>query len=187
STSDPAGAPFVQHGHDGFSWKRSACHRHRRPPGDGPEGRVGILVQSGGSCAVGIRILARCGLGDFRLCVRRRSRVRLVRASCLGESSPAAAGGGRAALDRKSTRLHSTTLFRSRVTGIGDRLATDRRAAWEYWYSRVAPARWGSAFWHAVAWAIFGSAYVGAVVFVSSGLHASASQVLLVLAAGARL
>ena len=74
-----------------------------------------------------------------------------------------------------------------RVTGIGDRLATDRRAAWEYWYSRVAPARWGSAFWHSVAWAIFGSAYVSAVVFVSAGLHASASQVLLVLAAGARL
>jgi ATP-binding cassette, subfamily B, bacterial len=38
-----------------------------------------------------------------------------------------------------------------------------------------------------VAWAIFGSAYVGAVVFVSYGIHASASQVLLVLAAGARL
>src|SRR5499425_3572187 len=74
-----------------------------------------------------------------------------------------------------------------RVTGIGDRLATDRRAAWEYWYSRVSSVRWGSASWHAVAWAIFGSAYVGAVVFVSSGLHASASQVLLVLAAGARL
>ena len=74
-----------------------------------------------------------------------------------------------------------------RVTGIGERLATERRVAWEYWYSRVAPARWGSAFWHAVAWAIFGSAYVGAVVFVSYGIHASASQVLLVLAAGARL
>src|SRR5215470_2118580 len=74
-----------------------------------------------------------------------------------------------------------------RVTGIGDTLATERRAAWEYWYSRVAPARWASAFWHAVAWAIFGSAYVGAVVFVSYGIHASASQVLLVLAAGARL
>jgi ATP-binding cassette, subfamily B, bacterial len=74
-----------------------------------------------------------------------------------------------------------------RVTGIGDRLATDRRAAWEYWYSRVAPARWGSTFWHAGAWAVFGSAYVGAVVFVSSGIHASADQVLLVLAAGARL
>ena len=74
-----------------------------------------------------------------------------------------------------------------RVIGIGDRLATQRRAAWERWYELVAPARWASAFWHAVAWAIFGSGYVGAVVFVSSGLHASASQVLLVLAAGARL
>ncbi|MBA0088113.1 MAG: ABC transporter ATP-binding protein, partial [Acidobacteria bacterium Pan2503] len=74
-----------------------------------------------------------------------------------------------------------------RVIGIGDRLATERRAAWERWYGLVAPARWASACWHALAWAIFGSAYVGAVVFVSSGLHASASQVLLVLAAGARL
>ena len=74
-----------------------------------------------------------------------------------------------------------------RVTGIGDLLAAERRAAWDRWYRLVAPARWESAFWHAVAWAIFGSAYVGAVVFVSSGLHASASQVLLVLAAGARL
>jgi ATP-binding cassette subfamily B protein len=74
-----------------------------------------------------------------------------------------------------------------RVTGIGDRLVRERRVAWEYWYNRVAPARWGSAFWHAVAWAIFGSAYVGAVVFVSYGIHASASPVLLVLAAGARL
>jgi ATP-binding cassette subfamily B protein len=74
-----------------------------------------------------------------------------------------------------------------RVTGIGSHLATERRAAWERWYGRVASARWGSAFWHALAWAVFGSAYVGAVVFVSSVLHASASQVLLVLAAGARL
>jgi len=74
-----------------------------------------------------------------------------------------------------------------RVTGIGGRVATQRRAAWECWYKLVAPARWGSAFWHGVAWAIFGSAYVGAVVFVSSGISASASQVLLVLAAGARL
>jgi len=35
--------------------------------------------------------------------------------------------------------------------------------------------------------AIFGLAYAGAVVFVSSGLGASASQVLLVFAAGAHL
>jgi len=74
-----------------------------------------------------------------------------------------------------------------RVTGIGNFLETERRAAWERWYGRVASARWGSAFWHALAWAVFGSAYVGAVVYVSLGLHGSASQVLLLLAAGARL
>jgi ATP-binding cassette subfamily B protein len=74
-----------------------------------------------------------------------------------------------------------------RVTGIGERLVTERRAAWERWYGPVAAARWGSAWWHALAWTIFGLAYVGAVVFVSSGLRAPASAVLLVLAAGARL
>ncbi|MGB9434288.1 MAG: ABC transporter ATP-binding protein [Candidatus Acidiferrum sp.] len=74
-----------------------------------------------------------------------------------------------------------------RVTDIGERLVTERRAAWESWYRPVATARWGSALWHALAWAIFGLAYVGAVVFVSSGLGAPASAVLLVLAAGARL
>jgi ATP-binding cassette, subfamily B, bacterial len=74
-----------------------------------------------------------------------------------------------------------------RVTGIGERLVTERRAAWERWYGPVAAARWGSALWHALAWAIFAFAYVGAVVFVSSGLGAPASSVLLVLAAGARL
>jgi ATP-binding cassette subfamily B protein len=74
-----------------------------------------------------------------------------------------------------------------RVMGIGDRLVTERRAAWERWYGPVATARWGSAFWYTLAWAVFGGAYVGAVVFVSSGLRAPAGDVLLVLAAGARL
>jgi len=74
-----------------------------------------------------------------------------------------------------------------RVTGIGDRLIRERRSAWQRWYSLVASARWGSAWWHSLAWAVFGCAYVGAVVFVSSGLRAPAAQVLLVLAAGARL
>jgi ATP-binding cassette, subfamily B, bacterial len=74
-----------------------------------------------------------------------------------------------------------------RVTGIGERLITDRRWAWECWYGRVATTRWGSALWLSLAWAIFGFAYVGAVVFVSSGLKAPAAAVLLVLAAGARL
>jgi len=74
-----------------------------------------------------------------------------------------------------------------RITGIGERLIQQRRSAWQNWYSPVASARWASAWWHALAWAIFGCAYVGAVVFVSSGLGAPAAQVLLVLAAGARL
>jgi ATP-binding cassette subfamily B protein len=74
-----------------------------------------------------------------------------------------------------------------RVTGIGERLITERRLAWEHWYGPVAAARLGSALWYALAWAVFGLAYVGAVVFVSSSLRAPASSVLLVLAAGARL
>jgi ATP-binding cassette subfamily B protein len=74
-----------------------------------------------------------------------------------------------------------------RVTGIGERLVAERRAAWERWYGPVAAARWGSAWWYALAWAVFGLAYMGAVVFVSFGLRAPASAVLLVLAAGGRL
>jgi ATP-binding cassette subfamily B protein len=74
-----------------------------------------------------------------------------------------------------------------RVTGIGERLVTGRRAAWERWYGPVASARWGSALWHSLAWAVFGLAYVAAVVFVSSRAGAQPSDVLLVLAAGARL
>ena len=74
-----------------------------------------------------------------------------------------------------------------RVTGIGRKLETDRRGAWQRGHAPIASARWGSAVWHALAWAVFGGAYVGAIVFVSSVLRAPAGQVLLVLAAGARL
>lgn len=74
-----------------------------------------------------------------------------------------------------------------RVTGIGPQLATQRRDAWEQWYGPVAAARWGSALWHSLAWAVFGAAYVGGVVFVASGIDAPAGDVLLVLAAGSRL
>jgi ATP-binding cassette subfamily B protein len=74
-----------------------------------------------------------------------------------------------------------------RVTAIGPELVAGRRDAWEEWYRAVAAARWGSASWHALAWAVFGCAYVGAIVFVSSVLAAPAAEVLLVLAAGARL
>jgi ATP-binding cassette subfamily B protein len=74
-----------------------------------------------------------------------------------------------------------------RITGIGPRLATERRRAWERWYAPISAARWGTAAWHTLAWAIFGCAYVGAVVFVSVFLKASPGNVLLVLAAGSRL
>ena len=63
----------------------------------------------------------------------------------------------------------------------------DRRAAWDRFYERVAKARWGSAVWHTAGWAVFGSGYVGAVVFVAYGVDATPGEILLVLAAGARL
>jgi ATP-binding cassette, subfamily B, bacterial len=74
-----------------------------------------------------------------------------------------------------------------RVTGIGRRLATDRRTAWERWYGLVSSARRTSAVWHTLAWAVFGCAYVGGVVFVANGIGAPPQDVLLVLAAGSRL
>jgi ATP-binding cassette, subfamily B, bacterial len=99
---------------------------------------------------------------------------------------------GRAYAQRLSRHLFTTATTAApgkevRVTGIGEQLARDRRAVWEWWYAAVSKARWQSAFWHALAWAVFGSAYVGAVVFVALGLRSSAGSVLLVLAAGARL
>jgi ATP-binding cassette subfamily B protein len=74
-----------------------------------------------------------------------------------------------------------------RVTRIGPRLVAKRREAWERGYGPISAARWGSALWHSLAWAVFGFAYVAAVVFVVAGLKASAGNIILVLAAGARL
>jgi ATP-binding cassette, subfamily B, bacterial len=74
-----------------------------------------------------------------------------------------------------------------RVTGTGAWLIAQRRAAWERWYQPVSRARSASALWHALAWAVFGAAFVAAVVFVAVGMHGSAGQVLLVLVAGGRL
>ena len=74
-----------------------------------------------------------------------------------------------------------------RVTGIGARLASERRRAWERWYGPVAAARITSALWHTAAWLIFGAAYVAAIVFVTKVLAAPVGSVVLVLAAGSRL
>jgi ATP-binding cassette subfamily B protein len=98
-----------------------------------------------------------------------------------------AAPFGRLARHLFATATTATPGKEVRVLGIGPRLAADRRRAWERWYGPVSAARSGSAAWHTLAWAVFGSAYVGAVVFVSWGLKAPAANVLLVLAAGSRL
>jgi ATP-binding cassette subfamily B protein len=74
-----------------------------------------------------------------------------------------------------------------RVTGIGDRLAADRRAAIERGLRELVPVRWASAAWHSGAWAIFGAGYVAGVVFVAVTLARPPADVLLVLAAGSRL
>jgi ATP-binding cassette subfamily B protein len=74
-----------------------------------------------------------------------------------------------------------------RLTRIGDRLAAARRDAWARSFAPLATARSQSAMWHTLSWAIFGAAYVGAVVFVAIGIHSPPASVLLVLAAGARL
>jgi ATP-binding cassette, subfamily B, bacterial len=74
-----------------------------------------------------------------------------------------------------------------RVIGVGPRLATDRQRAWSTWYGMVSKARVGSAWWHSLAWLIFGLGYVGAILYVTIGLRSSAGDVLMVLAAGARL
>ena len=51
----------------------------------------------------------------------------------------------------------------------------------------VSAARWTSSVWHTLGWAVFGAGFVGAVVFVTAGIHRPAGDVLLVLAAGSRL
>jgi ATP-binding cassette, subfamily B, bacterial len=74
-----------------------------------------------------------------------------------------------------------------RVLGVGRELADRRRSAWEEWYGPVADARTRSALWYASGWLVFGLAYVGAVVLVATGPHASAASAILVLSAGSRL
>ena len=94
--------------------------------------------------------------------------------------------------DRLSRHLFAMSTTASpakelRVLGISEQVAARRRSEWETWYSLTSRAKWGSAVWHTLAWSVFGLGYVGAVVFVASGLDASTASVLLVLAAGARL
>ena len=74
-----------------------------------------------------------------------------------------------------------------RVLGIGDWLVTERRAAWDRWYRPVSRARWATAIWHSAAWGLFALAYVGAIVFVASGIDRGVGAVVLAAVAGSRL
>jgi ATP-binding cassette subfamily B protein len=74
-----------------------------------------------------------------------------------------------------------------RLAGTGTRLVGARRAEWERWYTTVAAARSGSAAWHCLAWTVFGAGYVAALVLISVWLRAPTGDVLLTVAAGARL
>jgi ATP-binding cassette subfamily B protein len=74
-----------------------------------------------------------------------------------------------------------------RVTGIADRLVSLRRQAWERWHRPMAATRWVSALWHSLGWAVFAAGYIGAIIYVSASPNATPGDVLLVLAAGARL
>ena len=74
-----------------------------------------------------------------------------------------------------------------RVEGIGDQLVHERRESWDRWYHPIAHARTITALWHTLAWAVFGGAYVAAIVYVATGLHAGPADVVLVVTAGSRL
>jgi len=74
-----------------------------------------------------------------------------------------------------------------RLQGLGPTLIDRRAAAWRRWYGPVAGTQYVSAAWGAGAWALFGLAYVAAIVFVATGIDRSAGAVVLVLAAGGRL
>ncbi|MGC5052448.1 ABC transporter ATP-binding protein [Micromonospora sp. DT48] len=98
-----------------------------------------------------------------------------------------AAAAGRLARHLYVTATTAGPAKEVRVSGVGPRLSRERRAAWDRWYAIVARPRNRSAVWHSFAWIVFGLGYVGAIAYVAEVLRAPAGDVLLVLAAGARL
>jgi ATP-binding cassette subfamily B protein len=74
-----------------------------------------------------------------------------------------------------------------RVVGLGGQLQRERRESWDQWYQPIARTRMITALWHTLAWALFGGAYVGAIVYVAVRLHADVGNVVLVVTAGSRL
>jgi ATP-binding cassette subfamily B protein len=141
--------------------------------------RLGVTVALLASIHIGLVLLAVAALpavftSTWRPAVERVAQERASQPNCLA----------------RHLFLTATTAAPGkevRVLGIGPRLASRRRETWECGHAPIAAARWRSAFWHVLAWAAFGCAYIGAVVFVALILRAPPGDVVLVLAAGARL
>jgi ATP-binding cassette subfamily B protein len=74
-----------------------------------------------------------------------------------------------------------------RVTGIGRPLRARRDAARERWRQPIAAARWRSALWTSLGWAVFGIAYVAGIAWVARGLDRTVGDIVLVVVAGQRL
>src|SRR3954468_2471238 len=74
-----------------------------------------------------------------------------------------------------------------RVTGNQADLAARRRTAWGAWFGPIRATNLVSAAWLSAAWAVFSLAFVGAVVWVVTGLDRGPGAVVLVLTAGGRL
>ncbi|GAA3432907.1 ABC transporter ATP-binding protein [Kutzneria kofuensis] len=70
-----------------------------------------------------------------------------------------------------------------RVFGVQDKIRTTRRQAWRERHRKLSRARWQTAWWQAGAHALFGVAFLAAIV---SAVHRP-TTLLLVLAAGGRL
>jgi ATP-binding cassette subfamily B protein len=74
-----------------------------------------------------------------------------------------------------------------RVTGNQADLVARRDAAWGRWFAPIRATGLAGAAWLSLAWAVFGAAFVGAVVWVVLGLDRGPGAVVLVLTAGGRL
>ena len=74
-----------------------------------------------------------------------------------------------------------------RLSRIEQRILELRRNAFTSWFKPVSRERTLSSMFHAVGWAIFGTGFVLAVIFVVYGLEAGPGPTLLLLGAGSRL
>src|SRR5581483_322054 len=99
--SEPIIAPPVQPGHDGGSRQRSASDRDRRAIDPRTRGGVAAVVGAGGVRAVGIGVVGRALVGDFRLRLWGRGGVRVVGNAWVARTGVAGAGGRRTVI-----RLH---------------------------------------------------------------------------------